>query len=191
MSERLAEPPRDDAPPSAHRSPDDEAARIPHLSWQSGDVLVGRSVTIDRPREELYAFWRNFENLPKFMHSIQRVTVIDAIRSRWRIEAPAGKSVEWQSTITSDQPGRLIAWESDEGAHLRNSGSVEFKESPEGRGTVVTVTLAYDPPGGALGQLIAKLYHKEPNIQARRDLRRFKQLMETGEVAIAAAPRSN
>jgi uncharacterized membrane protein len=159
-----------------------------HLAARPGDVLVGRSVTIDRPREELYAFWRNFENLPKFMHNILRVTALDATHSRWLVAAPAGKSVEWPSAITVDEPGHMIAWESEEGASIRNSGVVEFKDSPERRGTVVTVTLSYDPPGGTVGQLIAKLFHKEPKIQARRDLRRFKQLMETGEVATAAPP---
>jgi len=157
-------------------------------------VLVGRSVTIDRPRQELYAFWRDFQNLPRFMHNVKSVSVLDARRSHWVIEAPAGKTVEWDSSVTEDQPGRLVAWESQQEASVRNSGRVEFLDSPDGRGTVVRVTLVYDPPGGTVGQLIAKVFQKEPKVQARQDLRRFKQLMETGEVSTAkppdAAPRA-
>jgi uncharacterized membrane protein len=190
MTERISETPRDDAPLIAAKAPDDDILHVGHLAAQSGDVLVGRSVTIDRPRQELYAFWRNFENLSQFMHNILRVTVIDSTHSRWLVAAPVGNSVEWPSVITADDPGKLIAWESEQGASIRNSGKVEFKDSPERRGTVVTVTLSYEPPGGTLGQLIGKLFHKEPKIQARRDLRRFKQLMETGEVSTAAPPNA-
>lgn len=108
--------------------------------------------------------------------------------------APAGQSVEWDSIITEDQPNRLIAWASVEGSGIQNSGHVDFRDAPAGRGTEVTATVAYDPPGGALGKLVAKLFQREPKIQARQDLRRFKQLMETGEISTAqppyAAPRA-
>jgi uncharacterized membrane protein len=128
------------------------------------------------------------------MRNVHRVQVLDASHSRWVIEAPAGKTVEWESEITRDDPGRTISWRSADGASVRNSGTVEFLDSPDGRGTVVRLTLVYDPPGGALGKLIAKLFQKEPKVQARQDLRRFKQLMETGEVSTAqpqdAAPRA-
>ncbi|MEJ0008683.1 MAG: SRPBCC family protein [Steroidobacteraceae bacterium] len=187
MSDRLARTPADDAPLTA-KAHDPDISHLGYVSTRPGEVLVGRSVTIDCPREQLYVYWRNFENLPRFMHNILRVAVIDATRSLWLVAAPAGKTVQWLSSIAVDQPGHLIAWESEEGASIRNSGMVEFKESPERRGTVVTVTLSYDPPGGSVGQLIAKLFHKEPKIQARRDLRRFKQLMETGEVSTAMSP---
>jgi uncharacterized membrane protein len=187
MAESISRTAHDDAPLSSAKSPNVEAANH-GANAQKGDVLVGRSVTIDRPREELYAFWRNFAHLPQFMHNIKSVTVLDTERSHWVIEAPAGKTVEWDSRLTADEPGRRIAWRSEEGASLRNSGQVEFRDSPEGRGTVVTVTLTYDPPGGSLGKVIAKLFQKEPKVQARQDLRRFKQLMETGEVATAAPP---
>ena len=183
----------DDAPLSAARNPN-PPAEDGEITARRDDVLVGRSVTIDRPREMLYAFWRDFSNLPKFMRNVHGVTIQDQSHSHWVIEAPAGKTVEWDSKITQDEPGRLIAWESLEGASVRNSGRVEFMDSPDGRGTVVRVTLAYDPPGGTVGKLIAKLFQKEPKIQARQDLRRFKQLMETGEVSTAqppdAAPRA-
>jgi uncharacterized membrane protein len=183
----------DDAPLSSAKNPNPLAADA-ELASRPGDVLVGRSVTINRPREELYVFWRDFENLPSFMQNVHSVTAQDQNRSHWVIEAPAGKTVEWDSEITRDDPGRLIAWRSLEGASVRNSGQVEFLDSPDARGTVVRVTLTYDPPAGTVGKLIAKLFQKEPKVQARQDLRRFKQLMETGEVATTqppdAAPRA-
>ena len=188
MSEPITRTAHDDAPMSAAKSPDLQAAFGEELGGRKGDVLGGRSVTIDRPREELYAFWRKFDNLPLFMHNVRSVTTIDSRRSHWIIKAPAGKTVEWDAILTTDEPGRRIAWRSDEGATVRNSGEVEFRDSPDGRGTVVTITLVYDPPGGSVGKLVAKLFQKEPKIQARQDLRRFKQLMETGEVATAAPP---
>jgi uncharacterized membrane protein len=178
-----------DAPLSAAKNPD-PMALDGDLAPQHGDVLIGRSVTIDRPRQDLYAFWRDFTNLPQFMHSVYSVTVHDALHSHWVIEAPASKTVEWDSRITQDEPARLIAWESLQGASVRNSGRVEFFDSPDGRGTVVRVTLTYDPPAGAVGKMVAKLFQREPKIQARRDLRRFKQLMETGEVSTARTPGS-
>jgi uncharacterized membrane protein len=193
MSTQLTQTAHDDAPLSAAKNPDPVAVAA-ELEPRRGDVLVGRTVTIDRPREELYAFWRDFKNLPRFMHNIHSVVVHGARESHWVIEAPAGKTVEWDAEITQDEPGHLIAWRSREGASVRNSGQVEFVDSSDGRGTRVTVTLVYDPPGGTVGKLIAKVFQKEPKIQARQDLRRFKQLMETGEVSTAqpqdAAPRA-
>jgi uncharacterized membrane protein len=188
MAKPISRTAHGDAPLSAAKSPNAAAVNGEHLGAEKGDVLVGRSVTIDRPRQELYAFWRDFQNLPRFMHNIKSVAVIDAARSHWVVDAPAAKAVEWDSFITADEPGRLIAWRSEEGASVRNSGQVEFRDSPDGRGTVVTVTLTYDPPGGGIGKLIATLFQKEPKVQARQDLRRFKQLMETGEIATAAPP---
>jgi uncharacterized membrane protein len=193
MTSPISHTAHDDAPLSAAKNPN-PVIDDGELSLRHGDVLIGRSVTINRPREELYAFWRDFKNLPQFMHNVNNVTIKDQTHSHWVIEAPAGKTVEWDSEITQDQPGRVIAWQSMEGAGVRNSGAVEFIDSPDGRGTVVRVTLAYDPPAGAVGKLIAKLFQKEPKVQARQDLRRFKQLMETGEIATArppaAAPRA-
>jgi uncharacterized membrane protein len=193
MTDAISRTAHRDAPLSTAKHPD-VVGLDADLGARHGDVLVGRSVTIDRPRAELYAFWREFTNLPYFMQNVDRVSIVDARRSHWVIEAPAGKTVEWDSEITQDEPGRLIAWHSVEGASVRNSGQVDFMDSPDGRGTVVRVTLVYDPPGGTVGKLIAKLFQKEPKIQARQDLRRFKQLMETGEVSTAkppdAAPRA-
>ena len=188
MADRITHTLHDDAPLTTAKSSAPEALGNAHIEAKKGDVLVGRSTTIDKPRQTLYAFWRRFENLPMFMHNIKSIKIIDDKRSHWIVEAPAGKTVEWDATITADEPGRLIAWHSDEGASVRNNGQVEFRDSPDRRGTVVIVTIAYDPPGGALGAMIAKLFQKEPKIQARQDLRRFKQLMETGEISTAAPP---
>lgn len=156
-------------------------------SWHEA-ALVGRTITINRPREEVYAFWRDFRNLARFMENVESVEVSDNRRSHWVVKAPAGKTVEWDSELTEEEEGRLLAWESVEGADIKNTGRIEFRDAPPGRGTEVTATIVYDPPGGDLGKLIAKLFQKEPKIQARRDLRRFKQLLETGEISTSAAP---
>ena len=152
------------------------------VEYESED-LVGRAVTINRPRHELYAFWRDFANLPRIMDNIESVTELDERRSHWVVRAPAGRTVEWDSVIVEDIEDELISWQSDAGADVTNSGRIDFRDAPGGRGTVVTATIAYDPPAGAVGKLVAKLFQREPKIQARRDLRRFKQFMETGEVA--------
>lgn len=157
-------------------------------------AVTGRSVTINRPRQELYAFWRDFTNLPQFMENVRAVTERGEGLSHWVIEAPGGGAVEFDSRITEDQAGALIAWESEEGGDVKNSGRIEFLDAPPGRGTIVRATISYDPPGGTVGKLIAKAFQREPAIQARRDLKRFKQLMETGEIPTTepgpAAPRS-
>lgn len=152
----------------------------------SGDrELTACAVTIAKPADQLYAFFRDFSNLPQFMDNIVRIDVLDDRRSHWVVKAPAGKTVEWDATVTADQPGRSFTWQSDDGAEVPNSGKVMFAEAGA-RGTVVSATIAYDPPAGIVGKVVAKLFQREPAIQARRDLRRFKQLMETGEVATAA-----
>jgi uncharacterized membrane protein len=151
-------------------------------------ALVGRTVTINRPRQELYEFWRDFRNLASFMENIERVDPGDNLRSHWVIKAPGGRTVEWDSILTEDVEGQVIAWESAEGADVKNTGRIEFRDNSAGRGTEVTATIVYDPPAGEIGKLIAKLFQKEPKVQARRELRRFKQLMETGEISTSRAP---
>jgi len=180
----------DDAPLTAskHHAAAIDAA-TDGLIEDRGDSLVGRAVTINRPRAELYAYFRDFANLPSFMDNIERVDVRDATHSHWVVKAPAGRTVEWDSTITDEVEGEYFVWASDPGADIANSGRIEFRDAGA-RGTVVTASLIYDPPGGVVGKLIAKLFQREPAIQARRDLRRFKQLMETGEVATAASTRA-
>ncbi len=149
------------------------------------DAVVARAVTINRPVGEVFAYFRDFTNLPSFMENVERIEILDAKRSHWVVKAPAKQTVEWTAVITDEVPDALIAWTSEPGADVDNSGRVTFRDAGA-RGTVVTATIAYDPPGGTIGKIIAKMFQREPAIQARRDLRRFKQLMETGEIATAA-----
>lgn len=141
-----------------------------------------KSITINRSPEEVYRYWRNFENLPGFMSHLESVQIIDERRSHWVAKAPAGMKVEWDAEITEDRPNELIAWRSLEGADVKNSGSVRFAPAPTGRGTEVKVSILYNPPGGATGAGIAKLFGEEPEQQIKGDIYRFKQVMETGEV---------
>lgn len=175
----------DDAPPAAAKQGDGAAMSAAAGIEDRGGTPVGRSVTINRPATELFAYWRDFANLARFMENVERVEVIDRVRSHWVVKAPAGRSVEWDAVVTDEEEDRFIAWASEPGADVPNSGRIDFIAAGA-RGTVVTATIAYDPPGGVIGKLVAKLFQREPAIQARRDLRRFKQLMETGEVATAA-----
>lgn len=138
---------------------------------------VEETVTINRPARELYDFWRDFTNFPQFMDNIRSVAKLDEKRSHWVIKAPAGTSVEFDSRITEDVPGKLIAWESEEGATVPNRGRVQFIDAPGGRTTVRT-SISYDPPAGAAGKMVAKLFQRDPATQAREDLRNFKELME-------------
>lgn len=150
---------------------------------KSGAIQVTKSVTINRSPEELYQFWRNFENLPRFMYHLESVRVTDGGRSsHWVAKAPMGMTVEWDGEITEDRPAELIAWRSLEGADVDNRGSVRFKPATGGRGTVVSVEIEYSPPGGIVGAGLAKLFGEEPEGQMKDDLRRFKQVIETGEV---------
>jgi uncharacterized membrane protein len=188
MTEKISHTAYGDAPLSTAHHPDVSRVQQPGLQGRPGDELVGRTVTVNRPRQELYAFWRDLRNLPLFMENIRSITLSDGNRSHWIVDAPAGHTVEWDAVLTSDEPGSLLTWETVEGASVRNSGRIEFRDSSNGRGTLVTATIEYDAPGGSVGKTIAKLFQKEPQIQVRRDLRRFKQLMEAGEVATSSPP---
>jgi uncharacterized membrane protein len=145
-------------------------------------IRVEKSITVNRLPEELYQFWRNFENLPRFMAHLDAVQATGEKRSHWRAKALAGMTVEWDAEIINDRPHELIAWRSVEGADVDNAGSVHFKRAPGGRGTEVKVEMRYIPPGGVIGATIAKLFGEEPEQQVGEDLRRFKQVMEAGEV---------
>jgi uncharacterized membrane protein len=152
---------------------------------KKGTTQVKNSLIINRPPEELYQFWHNFENLPEIMHHLESVKVKGEGRSHWVAKAPAGTSVEWDAEVTEDRPNELIAWRSLEGSDVDNSGSVRFEPAPGKRGTIVKVEINYTPPGGALGSFVAKLFGEEPGQQAQESLRTFKQLMETGEVVVS------
>ena len=146
-------------------------------------IHVERTVTINAQPDDLYAYWRNFENLPNIMQHLESVTMDSDGRSHWVAKAPLGASVEWDAEIVEDQPGEQIAWRSLADAQVQNAGVVRFRPAPPGRGTEVLVTLDYTPPGGVLGAAVAKLFGEEPLQQVQDDLRHFKQVMETGEVA--------
>ncbi|MCW2860155.1 MAG: Cyclase [Actinoallomurus sp.] len=157
------------------------AIRAGRRPWAYG-LSLHAAITVKRPRDEVYGFWRDLENLPRFMIHLRSVQVIDQRRSRWIAKGPAGKDVEWDAQIVEDRPEELIAWRSAAGARVRNSGSVSFTDAPGGRGTEVRVELRFDPPGGMLGAAFARMLGEHPDQQVRDDMRRFKQVMETGEV---------
>jgi uncharacterized membrane protein len=144
------------------------------------------SVTIDRPAEELYAFWHDLSNLPRIMRNLESVQQLDEKRSRWVALAPRGRQVQWDAQTISDRPNKEIAWQSTDEAQVPNRGVVRFEPAPGGRGTVVSVSLEYQPPAGAIGAAIARLTGQEPSQQIRKDLHRFKQIMEAGEEPITA-----
>lgn len=188
MADNKAPLASDDAPLTTSKK--DRSEQVgDQLIQHKGETLVGKTVTIHRPRAELYAFWRDFSNLPQFMENVVSVVPVSAGRTHWTVKAPAGKMVEWISALTEDRPDEAIAWASEDGADVPNRGRVDFRDAPGGRGTWVSAMIFYDPPGGIIGRAIAKMFQREPAIQARRDLRRFKQLMETGEIATSAHNR--
>ena len=145
-------------------------------------IRMMRSVVVNRPPEELYRFWHDFTNFPRFMLHLESVERTGDRASHWVARGPAGAKVEWDSEITADTPNELIAWRSLEGADVDNSGIVSFEPRPGGRGTTVRVEIEYTPPGGAAGAMIAKLFNAAPEQQVYDDLHRMKQLLEAGEV---------
>jgi uncharacterized membrane protein len=150
---------------------------------RKGPMRLHSSVTVNRPREEVYRFWHDFGNLPRFMFHLESVESDgDGRRSHWKAKAPAGRTVEWDAEVVEDAPNQMIAWRSLPGAKVPNRGRVRFMPAGGGRGTEVRVELEYLPPGGAAGRLIAMLFGEEPRQQVADDLRRFKQVVETGEV---------
>lgn len=154
------------------------------------DVHVEKAVTIDKTPEELYRFWRNFQNLPRFMKHLESVTPLNQERSHWVAKGPAGTTIEWDAEIYNEKENELISWRSLEGSHIDNAGTVRFERAPGGRGTYVRVTLNYNIPGGRVSALIAKLFGDEPGQLVEEDLRRFKQLVEAGEIATTAGQPS-
>jgi uncharacterized membrane protein len=147
---------------------------------------VRRAVIINVAPEKLYSFWRDFTNLPRFMHSLKSVTVHGDGLSRWVTQGPLGSEVEWEAKITREVPNELIAWQALPGSQVQNQGQVTFERLPEGRGTRVEAELRYQPPGGKLGVAAAKVTGQDPDKQVRESLRRFKQLMETGDIPTVA-----
>ena len=151
-------------------------------------IRVEESLTINRPIAEVYRFWRNFENLPQFMRHLESVAMREAGISHWVARGPGGMKVEWDARIINEIDNKLIAWQSLEGSTVATAGSVNFDETEHG--TRVRVHLQYSPPGGKLGAAVAWLFGEEPHLQIREDLRRFKALLETGEIATVAGQPS-
>lgn len=175
-----------DAPSTTAKHGAESLAEVP------GDQanVTAAVVTINKPRQELYDFWRDFANLADVMENVESIVVVDDRRSTWTVKGPNDRLVQWDAIVTEDQPGRVIGWKSADGAEIDNSGRVEFADAGE-RGSTVRAVIGYDMPGGVVGKLVAKLFQREPAIQVRRDLRRFKQYMETGEVATSSRTRAH
>jgi uncharacterized membrane protein len=147
-------------------------------------LIVSERITIGVPREALYRYWRNFSNLPRFMRHLVAVRMVNERRSHWMAQAPAGRIVEWDAEIVEDTPGQLLRWRSLPGADVTNFGSVRFTDAPAGQATEIEVELQYVPPAGSLGAAIARYTGEEPQWQVADDLRRLKQLAETGELRL-------
>ncbi|MES2781885.1 MAG: SRPBCC family protein [Pseudomonadota bacterium] len=165
------------------RSDDAPSTTSKQQNGQTGLERFSRAVTINREPATLYAFWRDFANLPQVMDNLKSVRVIDNETSEWIAKGPAGSEIEWIARVTEDIEGALIAWRSDDDADVYNEGRITFSPAQGERGTIVTALMAYEPPAGFVGRIVAKVLQREPEVQLRRDLRRFKQLMETGEIA--------
>ena len=175
------------ARPAAGSRGDDRTSPVASVGRGQG-IKVEESVTINRPVLEVYRFWRNFENLPRFMDHLEAVTVIDDARSHWVAKGPAGTKVEWDAIIHNEVDDELIAWRSLPGSEVNNAGSVHFTPTPDGTGTDVRVVLSYEPPAGKVGAAVAKLLGEEPSKQVADDLRRFKQVMDSGDVLAGPRP---
>jgi uncharacterized membrane protein len=150
-------------------------------------IEVVRSMTINRPRSEVYSFWRDFENIPKFMHHLESVTPIgnkgSTRISRWKAKTLFNIQIEWDAEIEEDRENEIIVWRSLPGSSVKNKGEISFKDAPGGRGTEVHISIRYAVPGGSAAAAFAKIFGEEPGMQVREDLRRFKQMMEVGETA--------
>ncbi len=154
-----------------------ERAIARERGW-SGAALVSGSIIVNRPRAQLYQFWRDFSNLPRFFDGVSRIDMIDGQRSRWRLAGPGGADLEWEGVVVRDETDRRIGWESEEGGDIRNAGVVTFGDDPEGRGTVVSLEIVYEPPAGPLGRAVVTMFRQKPQLQVPDALRRFKALME-------------
>jgi uncharacterized membrane protein len=168
-----------------------QSSRRPRVTTASAPwdraIHVRRAITVNRPPAEVYRFWHDFQNLPRFMNHLESVQVTGERRSHWKAKVAAGTTVEWDAEIIDDRPNEGIKWRSLPGADVDNSGEVRFQPAPGERGTEVHVELHYSPPGGLIGTMLAKLFGAVPKQQIAGDLRRFKQVMETGEIVQSAA----
>src|SRR5215831_17374320 len=152
-------------------------------------IKIKKSATINASLEQLYSYWRNLSNLPKLFDNVLSVEVLDPTRSHWTLSVPGGMTLEWDAEITVDRKNEMIGWRSLDGADLDNAGYVRFERATGGRGTVVRVALQFNPPAGKLGAAVATVLGEKPASLIEGALRKFKQLMETGEVSVAAQER--
>ncbi len=144
--------------------------------------LIKQVAVIEKPAQELYNYWRNEENAPKFMTGVESVMKTGPNKSHWVSGGPFGKTFEWDSEVFQDDPGRMFAWKTLPGADVPHAGMIRFEPNTGGRGTIVTVEINYEPPAGMLGVAVAKLIGQDPDAMTKENLRQFKQLMETGEI---------
>jgi uncharacterized membrane protein len=150
---------------------------------------VDHEVRIARSPSEVYSFWRKLENLPRFMQHLERVDVIDERRSHWVAKGPAGMNVEWDAEIVNDIEDQVIGWRSLAGSQVDNGGSVRFDSSGE-HGTLIRVSLQYNPPAGTIGATVARWFGEDPEVTIREDLQRLKELLETGTISARPSPRN-
>ena len=173
-----------------NRPPDDAEPRLRHDgAWDGNRAVAGKSVLINRPRDEVYRFYRDLANQPRFMGNVREVTGSDT-RSTWTMVGLVG-DVDVEVEIVEDRPNERIAWRSAEGASFSMEGHVEFRDAPAGRGTYVVLEMDYRPPAGALGRGVAELTRRSPSTEARHGLKRLKMLLETGEIATSARRKEN
>jgi uncharacterized membrane protein len=149
---------------------------------QNGALPLVAVITVDKPVDELYSFWKNPENFSRFMGQIESVRITGLDRSHWKVSGPAGLTIEWDAEVVSDTPNEMISWRSVGGADIDNTGTVRFRRAAGNRGTEVELEMDFKPKGGAVGQRLAKFFLTIPKTQMKNDLRRFKQIMEVGEV---------
>jgi len=159
-----------------------QLSRRTGMTTASGAVRLHKSIIINRSPEALYQFWHDFQNLPRFMYHLESVHMTGSERSHWVAKTPAGKRIAWDAEVIDDEPNTSIAWRALEGSDVYHTGSVRFERAPGGQGTMVSLEIAYRPPGGVMGVGLASLFGTAPEQQIGTDLRRFKQLMEAGEV---------
>jgi uncharacterized membrane protein len=162
-------------------APKGDGAETTSVPYELG-IRVDKSITIARPRNEVFEFWRDVTNFPRFMKHLDSVRRLDDRRSHWVAKAPAGRTVEWDAVVHNLIENELIAWRSLPGANVDHAGTVLFRDAPGDRGTEVKIELQYNPPVGVFGALAARLWGEEPGQQIQEDLLRVKQLLETGEI---------
>jgi uncharacterized membrane protein len=168
---------------TGHSPIDKIAEMVPEYGQGHGsEIYVNRSVTVNAEPDEIYRFWRDFENLPRFMQHLESVQKIDDRRSRWCALGPAGTRVEWEAEVVREEQGREIAWQSLPGSTVSNRGVVTFRPAASGSGTEIEVRMEYRPPGGRIGAAVARMFGEEPQLQIEEDLERLRRMVDAGEL---------